>query len=431
MQPLICIAALLLGSLTEDAPPPADPYDVTTYRLALHEPAMDAVDVTSDVAFFSDGVTTLRCDVYRPGNIDASTPLPAVVFVNGIGDVHGRSMRSWAIYRDWARAAAARGVAGITMSARSRDAGEDLDALLRFLCRSGDSVGVDGDRVALWMCSAHAETGLHFAMDRKVRELRAAAVLYGTAHDIPKIRTELPVLSICAGKDDAELIADEHALWSRAAEAGAPWTTIQAPRLPHAFDAVDPSAESRRLVRVTLDFLVDRLRREDDDAVVETLSPARRAMWSSYAHERHATLDVPPADVQDEAAVAMALIEAGQERRAIPRLTKLADRADAPSSLLRALGVALVKNGDYESGAAYLERAFTIGIPDGADTRGAAAFALACAHAKTGRIDEAFARLQEAAAQGCCVRAAWEHDRDLAALRADPRWAKLVAQAGT
>src|SRR5512139_3354206 len=52
----------------------------------------------------------LVMDVYRPAGI--ATPLPALVLVNGIG---AGWMRGHPQYTGWAQAAAARGMAGITL----------------------------------------------------------------------------------------------------------------------------------------------------------------------------------------------------------------------------------------------------------------------------------------------------------------------------
>ena len=53
---------------------------------------------------------------------------------------------------------------------------------------------------------------------------------------------------------------------------------------------------------------------------------------------------------------------------------------------------------------------------------------LGCAYALLGRADEAFERLGRAADAGYADRRQYEGDPDLAALRADPRWAGLLAR---
>ncbi len=152
-------------------------------------------------------------------------------------------------------------------------------------------------------------------------------------------------------------------------------------------------------------------------------TPARTAEANPEA-----PFSVDALDPVSEREVARRLVECGQIRRALPFLRRLADHGDADAALLLAVGVALVDAGEHAAGAAYLTRAFAIGIEDGAATRGRAAFALACAAAHASRHDDAFARLEEAATQGFGRRATWERHPDLAGLHADARWPAVLAR---
>ncbi|HJR41997.1 MAG TPA: hypothetical protein VJ812_07865, partial [Gemmatimonadaceae bacterium] len=112
--------------------------------------------------------------------------------------------------------------------------------------------------------------------------------------------------------------------------------------------------------------------------------------------------------------------------------------ADAAASLERAialgletsltrgqLGYAQIVQGRYEEGARNYERSFELGIPPG-NGRGVAAYNLACAYARLGRADDAFRMLDVAVENGMRRREQFEGDEDLASLRGDPRFRRLM-----
>ncbi len=57
-----------------------------------------------------------------------------------------------------------------------------------------------------------------------------------------------------------------------------------------------------------------------------------------------------------------------------------------------------------------------------------ARYDLACSLSLSGRLDEAFAELEKALSLGFANTAWMSEDPDLAAVRADPRWAEFTAQ---
>ena len=67
--------------------------------------------------------------------------------------------------------------------------------------------------------------------------------------------------------------------WWMALVEGAPWTMVNAPTLPHAFDALDTSDTSRRIVRDTLDFLYAQL---DPLPAAPPASAAREILADMY-----------------------------------------------------------------------------------------------------------------------------------------------------
>jgi tetratricopeptide (TPR) repeat protein len=98
------------------------------------------------------------------------------------------------------------------------------------------------------------------------------------------------------------------------------------------------------------------------------------------------------------------------------------------SMIFGQLGWTQLHLGRHEEAARSYERAFALGIPPGRATRGVAWYNLACAYARLGRHDQAFAALDSAVVQGVVERRLYESDDDLAALRSDPRFGRLVAR---
>jgi dienelactone hydrolase len=211
-------------------------------------PGMDAAVVRRDVAL--PGAP--KIDVYTPAAPRAGQ-LPVVVFANGVGDVPGSQLRSWQVYQDWARAVAARGYAAVLHVADGTRAQDDIASVLEGLRTGGAALGLDGDRVIVWACSGNVTAALPVLMERAPRGVRAAVIYYG-AGPAKQLRKDLPILWVLAGQENPQLIRGQRALWARAVEEGAPWTMVQAPTLPHAFDGLDTSEDSRRIVAATLAF---------------------------------------------------------------------------------------------------------------------------------------------------------------------------------
>ncbi len=90
---------------------------------------------------------------------------------------------------------------------------------------------------------------------------------------------------------------------------------------------------------------------------------------------------------------------------------------------LERLGLAAVNANQLDRARVFFERAWKLGeLPT-------AAYNLACLDARTGRIDQAFARLDKAVAAGFDDGVSLEKDPDLAALRAKPKFKGIVSGA--
>jgi hypothetical protein len=315
-------------------------------------------NVTVTKGTWGDG---LAFEVTRAAGLPPGAKTPAVVFVNGAGlPLHG-----WEIYRSWARLVAAHGMAGITFDAKTRGEASAVTAFLAHVAKNADALGVDASRVAAWMCSANVTAGLPASMAAAPSALRAIVVYYG-AGETPALRKDLPVYWVLALRDNPRLVERQKALFERATREGMPWTMVVAPDLPHAFDAVEATPNSRRVVRETVAFL-----------------------------EAHLAPPAPPADVPLPMR-ATGFVYANEPRRAEAVYREILARDPSDREAARRLGVS-----EYNE---------------------------ACRLALEGRRDEAFVWLNRAADDGFVAKAQYEGDADLESLRADPRWAALLAR---
>ncbi len=252
-------AAVLLGSLAAAAravPLPPNPAHVVTEQEVVYAvPGMDRVTVRRDVPYGKAGGADLALDLYYPPDFREGSKRPAVVFINGVGDRPGSKLKEWGIYKSWGRLVAASGWIGVTFEARSNSQ-EDIGAVFAFLRASADRLGVDADRIGAWACSGNVTAGLAFLMGAAGAGVRGAVIYYGDA-ELASIRKDLPVYFVRAGRDNPRLNAGIAELWKEAIAADAPWTMVNAPVSQHAFDGLDETDESRRIVRETLDFYRD------------------------------------------------------------------------------------------------------------------------------------------------------------------------------
>ncbi|MBP7674743.1 MAG: hypothetical protein KBB14_00370 [Thermoanaerobaculia bacterium] len=397
MKLALRLAAVPLFLAAAASAQPRSPHDVTTYGVVWKVPGMQDALLRPGLRF-GDGERTM--DVTLPPGA-SKKPVPAVVFAN----VTGMPFGTWEIYRDWARLVAAHGMAGVVYTSDRENPARSLDALMAHLAANGAALGIDPSRLAVWACSANVSLALPWLMEKPRPGVSAAVLYYGNARpEPPSLRADLPVFYVLAGRDNPQLNEGIRAHFARALAGRAPWTMVQAPRLTHAFDALDEGVESRRLVKETVAWLVDRL------AAPPSPGPepdaARAALTHLFGNEP-----------DEAAALYRRIVEADPNDEAAQR---------ALTSAISRGGLLALFAKDYPTAIARLEEALPK-VPQAG--RPNVLYNLACAYALSGRKDEALDRLGKAVEAGFGPRATIEGDEDLASLRADARFAAVLAKA--
>lgn len=453
--------------VTAQAP---SPLDATYWGVVLDVPAAKLVKARENIVYHRTDSDSLCIDLYQPAGPGARRP--AVVFLNTIGDppgAEGERLRRWAIYRTWPRLIAAHGMVGISMDAERGRVQESLIALFRYLRERGSSLGVDPDRIGVYAASANVSGATAYLFgDSAWSGIRAAVLYYGAPPDTAiRLRTDLPVLFVAAEGDVPRMGPALGTLWQRVLDGKLPWTLEHAAGLPHAFDAFSDNDQARRLVRQTINFWKNELeavpapswRPSEARAAVEATywnQPARAIpllarwaashpedgrAWLQYGRQLHFAGRLDEADSAYQQAARhgvdtpwlagwRGMIEISRQRwaMAVPLFEDAVARGLEASQIFGGLGFAQLNLGRYAEATTNYERAFAVGIPPGRSTRGVAWYNLACGYARTGRTNQAFEALNKAVDEGVADRATYERDEDLASLRSDGRFGKLLGR---
>jgi acetyl esterase/lipase len=263
--------------------------DVRTARTVLAPPS--GAEVARDLVYRVDGERTLHLDAYRPAG--GRAPRPAVFLVSGDApeEVISHS-KDWGVFSSYGEHLAANGLVGVAFDHRSAerftriaDVAADVAAAIAFVRSRGDALGVDPDRVAVWVFSAGGPFGLAPLLRERPVWLRCVAGFY-TVWDLrPFLRdggrgpleeealrlwspvvalddpTGLPPILIArAGRDAEPFVVGTDRFAARARAVGADVTVLDHPTGQHGFDTRDDVERSREIIRDTLAFFVRHLR---------------------------------------------------------------------------------------------------------------------------------------------------------------------------
>ena len=203
---------------------------------------------------------------------------PVVIFVLAYPDSVFGPLKNFRLYTSWARLVAAEGFVGVLYETSEPEA--DLESIFTFLGEQAERFQIDLNRVGLWSCSGNTALALKHAR-RRDSFLPAAFVAYYGIMPTPdgfraaaidsfrtqfgfslpgygdgeSYRADLPMLLVRAGRDRYSIILnsiDHFAAY--AFQQNLPVTVLNYPEGQHTFDVRDDTAETRSIIKQTLDF---------------------------------------------------------------------------------------------------------------------------------------------------------------------------------
>lgn len=227
----------------------------------------------------------MQLDVYYPDSATDACPPPAVIFVHGeAGPELLANAKDWGQYVSWGQLTACAGLAAVTFNHRSTcgftqlpEVAADIADLISYVRSHATELGIDAERIGLWVASGGGPTGLHLALSDCPDYLRCIAAYYPILDLRPARGVLLPpdiTDDIVLGFSPAASIGP-HTAPLMIAKAGRDWTWLNQgidaflmaaiehnldvefhnhSTGQHAFDILDDDPRSHSIIRHTLGF---------------------------------------------------------------------------------------------------------------------------------------------------------------------------------
>ena len=258
-------------------------HEISFKRVVYEIPGMDAVTIQHDVEYRKVDADALTVDVYYPAGAAAGSRIPAVVIVAGYPD-RGYEKGVGCRFKDiemcvsWGRLLAASGLAAVTYA--NQEPVADLDALLHYLSRNAGALGIDESRIGVYAFSGCGPLGLSVLMGESRDYLKCAVLSCayvtdcdgstGTADaarqwgfvnpcagtSVDDLPPGVPLFIARAGHDAMPGLNDAlDRFIARALARNLPITFVNHASAPHAFEILDDSETSRKVIRQMLAFL--------------------------------------------------------------------------------------------------------------------------------------------------------------------------------
>jgi dipeptidyl aminopeptidase/acylaminoacyl peptidase len=270
-----------------------------TPSIVYRIPAMEQATVQKNITYKTVDRLDLQLDVYSPTPMQSGQRLPAVLFIHGDGTPEQlKDIKDSGQYVGWGQLVAASGLIAVTFNHRSsmtlldiHGITSDIADLIAYVRLNSETLNIDADKLALWVCSTGAPYALKVALDEAPTYIRCSACYYGVT-DLrvfyenqarpPSQRDSEPTLPLLSDEKFAEFSASTH-LHNKAgsiaplliARAGldqrelnryldrfvieaitlnAPLTVLNHTTGHHNFDILDDNERSREIIKATLEF---------------------------------------------------------------------------------------------------------------------------------------------------------------------------------
>ncbi|MEO5571551.1 MAG: hypothetical protein ABIT08_14435 [Bacteroidia bacterium] len=154
-------------------------FDSRYWGVVLEQPAMKNVNVKRDVAYLSDEKGNLKIDIYSPPDFKPGVKLPAIIFLNGIGESLNPKdikLKHWGIYSTWPKLVAANDFIGVSMESDGGRIQECFKALFNFLNEKGSTYNIDTEHLGVYAASANVGQSASYLMSQDAYKGIKAAV---------------------------------------------------------------------------------------------------------------------------------------------------------------------------------------------------------------------------------------------------------------
>ncbi len=262
-------------------------------------PAMEQAIVQKDLIYKTVDHLDFKLDVYSPATLQSGERLPAVLFIHGDGTPEQlKDIKDSGQYVGWGQLIAAAGLIAVTFNHRSsmslldiHGVTSDIADFITYVRINSETLHIDADRLAIWVCSTGAPYALKIALDEAPTYIHCTACYYGVT-DLrvfyesqvkpPTGRDSEPTLPLLSEEKFAEFSASAHLRKKSGAIAplliaragldqrdinryldrfvieaitqNAPLTLLNHPTGHHGFDILDNDERSREIIRATLEF---------------------------------------------------------------------------------------------------------------------------------------------------------------------------------
>jgi len=254
-------------------------------RIVLDVDAKQPPAVRRNLAYRSDGAPQALMDVFIPPGASQASRLPAIVFVHG-GPIPATvpAPKDWGVFQSYGELAAASGLIGVVFNHRLHSPElypqslDDVAAAIQYIRSHDAELGVDRERIALWVFSgagphvtwllrerpSHVKCLVAFyaildlrpllppGADDAMRELYASA---SPACHVAKGATDLPLYIARAGLDSPLINQGTDAFVAEALAANASVDVVNHRDGRHAFDILDNNDRSREIIRGAISFI--------------------------------------------------------------------------------------------------------------------------------------------------------------------------------
>jgi hypothetical protein len=154
-------------------------FDGRAWGVVLQHSDINRVDLKPNITYLSDSKGTLKLDVYLPPGTQPTDRLPAIVFLNAIGENNlPMKVKDWAIYRTWPQLIAANGYVGISMECDGTRVIESIKGVFSFIETEGPNYNIDVNRLGVYAASANVSRSVNYLMSAEASPGIKAAVLY-------------------------------------------------------------------------------------------------------------------------------------------------------------------------------------------------------------------------------------------------------------